>query len=106
MKKIISKLVKAIRELISPPTWESLTEEQREHLLSLSRRKRKQLARAMVENTVVDSRSLRIGGGHSSGVDTGGAEGADAGGAMGNVLGDMRREMIREAMREGERNGR
>jgi hypothetical protein len=104
--KLIKKLGTAIRNLISPPTWESLTDEQRQQLLSMSRRKRKQLARAMAEDTVIDSRLLQINGGHASALDTGGAEGADAGGALGNILGDWRREQMREARRQGERNDR
>ena len=105
--KLLSKLGKAIRQFISPPTWESLTDEQRQQLFSLSRRKRRQLARAMAAGTVVDNKALRVSGGHSGGLGNSAAgEGLDVGGAMGNILGDLRREQIREAMREGERNER
>jgi len=105
--KAIKKLGRAIKNFISPPTWETLTDEQRQQLFSLSRRKRRQLARAMANDTIIDNKSLRVSGGHSGGLGTSaGGEALDAGGAMGNILGDWRREQIKEAMRQGERNDR
>jgi hypothetical protein len=106
MIRVLSLIRKAIRRLVNPPTWESISDQERLSLLSLNVEKRKQLGKAMRENSSVHYRISDSRGGHASALDTGGTEGADAGGALGNVLGDMRREMIREAMREGERNGR
>ena len=105
--KLFRKLGRAIRNFISPPTWESLTDEQRQQLFSLSRRKRRQLARAIAADKVVDNKSLRISGSYSGGLGNSAAgEALDVGGAMGNILGDWRREQIKEAMREGERHDR
>lgn len=104
--KLLSRLAKAFRNFVTPPTWESLTDEQRQQLLSLSRSQRRKLAKAMAQGTVIDNRALQMGGGHADALDTSGAEGADSGGAMGNILGDWRREQIKEAMREGERHDR
>ena len=105
--KLFRKLGRAIRNLLSPPTWESLTDEQRQQLLSLSRSQRRKLARAMAADKVVDNKSLRISGSYSGGLENSAAgEALDAGGTMGNILGDWRREQIKEAMREGERHDR
>ncbi|MEY2815607.1 MAG: hypothetical protein RJA78_183 [Actinomycetota bacterium] len=104
--KLLRRLGKAIRDFVSPPTWESITEEQRVQLLSLSRRQRKQLAREVAKSEVLDNNALQLSDGHFPSVDTIGTEGTDAGGAMGNLLGDWRRDQIREAMRQGERNDR
>lgn len=104
--KLFKKLGRAIKNFISPPTWQSLTEEQRQQLLSLSPRKRRQLARAMANDQVIDSKSIRVNMGGGDGLDTSGADGADAGAAMGSILGNWRREQIKEAMRQGERNDR
>lgn len=104
--KLFKKLGRAIKDFISPPTWETLTDEQRQQLLSLSPRKRRQLARAMANDQVIDCKSIRVNMGGGDGLDTSGAEGADAGAAMGSILGNWRREQIKEAMRQGERNDR
>ena len=104
--KLFSKLGKVIRNFVSPPTWESLTDEQRQQLLSLSRSQRRKLARAMAQDTVIDSKSIRMNMGHSDAVDISGAEAADAGAALASTLGNWRREEIKEAMREGGRNDR
>ena len=106
MKKLIAKIKKAIHNFIYPTTWDSLTNDKREALLSLDAEKRKRLSVAKAQDELLEFKVGQGSGGHSSGLDTAGAEGADAGGAMGNVLGDMRRNMIREARRQGERNGR
>lgn len=92
--------------MVNPPSWNSISEAERDSLLSLDVEKRKLLGKTMRENSSVYYKSSKDAGGHASALDTGGSEGADAGGAMGNVLGDMRREMIREARRQGERNDR
>jgi hypothetical protein len=106
MKKLLAKIKEAIHNFIYPTTWDSLTNDQREDLLSLDSEQRNRLAEAVAQDQLSDFKVGAGSGGHSSGLDTAGAEGADAGGAMGNILGDMRREMIREARRQGERNGR
>ena len=106
MSAFFIRVLTSLRNFVSPPTWESLTDEQRQQLLSLSRSQRRKLARAMAQGTVIDNRALQMSGGHADALDTSGAEGADSGGAMGNILGDWRREQIKEAMREGERHDR
>jgi hypothetical protein len=104
--KLLIRLGRAIRDFVFPPTWESISEEQRMQLRSLSRKQRKQLAREISKGEVLDNSALQGSDGHFPMVDTASAQGVDAGGAMGNLLGDWRREQIREAMREGERNDR
>mgnify|MGYP000093970054 CR=1 FL=1 len=106
MIRLLSLILKAIRRLVNPPTWESISDQERLSLLSLNVEKRKQLGKAMRENSSVHYRISDSRGGHASALDTGGAEGADAGGALGNILGDWRREQMREARRQGERNDR
>lgn len=106
MIRIFSLIGQTIRRWVNPPTWESISDEERLSLLSLDVEKRKFLGKAMREKNSVYYKISDSRGGHASALDTGGSEGADAGGALGNVLGDMRREMIKDAMREGERNGR
>ncbi|NDC19024.1 MAG: hypothetical protein EBZ87_01985 [Microbacteriaceae bacterium] len=68
--KLFKKLGRAIKDFISPPTWETLTDEQRQQLLSLSPRKRRQLARAMANDQVIDCKSIRVNMGGGDGLDT------------------------------------
>jgi hypothetical protein len=104
--KFFRNLGKAIHRLFVPPTWSSISEDERESLLSLDETERKKLTEAVVNDELVSFDKSGAGSGHASGTDTGGAEGSDAGGAFGNMLGDMRREIIRDSLRQGEREGR
>lgn len=108
MKKLIAKIQMAFHNLIYPPTWASITEQERRDLLSLSIKQRRKLAKAVAASQVLDV-GIRSSGGPNGGGTDGAGSGADPGDVgivLGHVLADIRRELIREAVRKDEPKGR
>ncbi len=108
MKKLIAKIQMAFHNFIHPPTWASITDEERRDLLSLSVKQRRGLAKAVAASQVLDMSIRSSGGPDGGGVDGpgSGADPGDVGIVLGNVLADIRRELIREAVRKDEPKGR
>jgi len=103
----LKKIAYFLKHLIDPPTWQTLSNEEREQLLSMSARQRRKLAWNLANTRVViGKRGLLYGEGGSGTTRSVAGESDDGGVALGNILSDMRREAIRAAMTEGKRNGK
>ena len=103
----LKKIAYFLKHLIDPPTWQTLSNEEREQLLSMSARQRRKLAWSMANTRVVLGKQGALYGEVGSGNTSNATGNSDDGGiALGNILADMRREAIRAAITEGKRNGK